>query len=106
MSAATAVGAGEIRGRHPCGLHRFVRGFVLGTVALNLAIIAYGAISSSNAFRDACWGLVAWEAIVSAVAQLTLTKGPESKRGFLRQSSTRKAGPRRDPPWNSRLSRY
>jgi hypothetical protein len=60
---------------HPCGLHRFVRGFVLGTAAVDLAIIAYGAINSSNAFRDAGWGLVASVPVVAAVAQHGVGEG-------------------------------
>jgi signal transduction histidine kinase len=48
-----------------------VRGFVLGTVALDLAIITYGAINS-DVFRDAGWGLVAWAAVVAVVGAASL----------------------------------
>ena len=67
MSATTAVGAGGIRGRPPMRTAPIVRGLVLGTVAIDLAIIAYGAITSSEVFRDAGWGLVAWVAVVAVV---------------------------------------
>ena len=72
MSATSAVGAGRIRGRPPMRTAPIVRGFVLGTVALDLAIIAYGAITSSDAFRDAGWGLVAWAAVVAVVGAASL----------------------------------
>jgi signal transduction histidine kinase len=72
MSATTAVGAGGIRGRPPMRTAPIVRGFVLGTVALDLAIIAYGAISSSDTFRGAGWDLVAWAAVVAVVGAASL----------------------------------
>jgi hypothetical protein len=72
MSATTAVGAGEIRGRPPMRTAPIVRGFVLGTVALDLAIIAYGALNSSDVFRDAGWGLVAWVAVVAVIGAASL----------------------------------
>ncbi len=73
MSATSAVGAGGIRGRPPRRTAPIVRGFVLGTVALDLAIIAYGAISSVGTFRDAGWGLFAWAAVVAAVGAASLS---------------------------------
>jgi hypothetical protein len=60
MAATTAVGTGEVRRRPPPGTAPIVRGFVLGTVVLDLAILTYGAITSSDGFRDAGWGLAAW----------------------------------------------
>ena len=72
MSVTTAVGAGGIRGHPPLRTAPIVRGFVLGTVALDLAIIAYGAIASSEGFRDAGWGLIAWAAVVAAVGAASL----------------------------------
>jgi hypothetical protein len=76
-----------------------VRGFVLGTAAVDLAIIAYGAINSSNAFRDAGWGLVAWVAVVAAVAQHGAGEGTRipSEASFDNRVGERRA-PRRDPP--------
>lgn len=70
--SATAVGAEGVRRRPPPGTAPIVRGFVLGTVALDIAIIAYGAISSNSGFRDAGWGLVAWAAVVAAVGAASL----------------------------------
>src|SRR6185295_968886 len=40
---------------------------------LDLAIIAYGVVNSSDAFRDAGWGLVAWVAVVAAVGAVSLS---------------------------------
>ncbi len=72
MSATTAVGAGEVRRRPPPGTAPIVRGFVLGTVALDLVILALGAFSSSGGFRDAGWGLIPWVAVVAAVGAASL----------------------------------
>jgi len=44
-----------------------VRGFVLGTVALDLAILVFGALVSGDAFREAGWGLLPWVLVVAAV---------------------------------------
>jgi signal transduction histidine kinase len=72
MSATTAVGARDARRRPPPGTAPIVRGFVLGIVALDLAILAYGGISSGDGFRDAGWDLVAWIAVVAAVGAASL----------------------------------
>jgi hypothetical protein len=45
---------------------------VLGTVLLDLAILTYGAITSSDGFRDAGWGLAAWVVVVAAVGAASL----------------------------------
>jgi signal transduction histidine kinase len=72
MAATTAVGAGDVRRRPPPGTAPIVRGFVLGTVLLDLAILTYGAITSSDGFRDAGWGLAAWVVVVAAVGAASL----------------------------------
>ena len=72
LSATTAVGAGEVRRRPPPGTAPIVRGFVLGTVLLDLAILTYGAITSGEGFRDAGWGLAAWVVVVAAVGAASL----------------------------------
>jgi signal transduction histidine kinase len=72
MSSTTAVDADGVRGGPPMRTAPIVRGVVLGTVALDLAIIAYGAVSSSDAFRDAGWGLVAWAVVVAVVGAASL----------------------------------
>jgi signal transduction histidine kinase len=44
-----------------------VRGFVLGTVALDLAILVYGVLVGGDAFREAGWGLIPWLLVVAAI---------------------------------------
>jgi hypothetical protein len=66
MSATTAAGASGIRQRPP-GMAPVVRGFILGTVTLDLAILIYGALVSGDAFREAGWGLIPWILVVAAV---------------------------------------
>jgi signal transduction histidine kinase len=65
MSAAAAR-AGSIRQRPP-GLAPVVRGFILGTVAVDLAILVGGALVGGDAFREAGWGLLPWVLVVAAV---------------------------------------
>jgi hypothetical protein len=72
MAATTAVGAGGVRRRPPPATAPMVRGFVLGTVLLDLAILTYGAITSSDGFRDAGWGLAAWAVVVAAVGAASI----------------------------------
>jgi signal transduction histidine kinase len=73
MSVTSAISAGGIRGRPPMRTAPIVRGFVLGTVTLDLAILAYGAVTSVDTFRDAGLGLVAWAAVVAAVGVASLS---------------------------------
>jgi hypothetical protein len=44
-----------------------VRGFILGTVALDLAVLVYGTLVGGDAFREAGWGLLPWLLVVAAV---------------------------------------
>ncbi|MGA9161669.1 MAG: ATP-binding protein [Actinomycetota bacterium] len=44
----------------------------MGTVVLDVAILTYGAFSSSGGFREAGWGLLAWVAVVAAVGAASL----------------------------------
>jgi hypothetical protein len=43
------------------------RGFILGTVTLDLAILVYGVLVGGDAFREAGWGLIPWVLVVAAV---------------------------------------
>lgn len=65
MSAA-AAGARGVRQRPP-GMAPVVRGFILGTVTLDLAILVIGVLVSGDAFREAGWGLIPWLLVVAAV---------------------------------------
>lgn len=66
MSATTAFGAGKSR-RPPTREPLLVRGFVLGTIALDIAILAAGAVASREAFVHPGWDLIAWIAVVAAI---------------------------------------
>jgi hypothetical protein len=65
MSVA-AAGASGIRQRPP-GMAPVARGFILGIVTLDLAILVAGATVGGDAFPEAGWGLVPWILVVAAV---------------------------------------
>ena len=66
MSAMTSAGAPSVR-RQPGGMARVVRGFILGTLVLDLGILTYGAVVAGDPFLEAGWGLVPWVLVVAAV---------------------------------------
>lgn len=66
MSPTTAAGNGGVR-RPPSGMSPAVRGFILGTVALDFAILCYGFVVAGSDFGAAGWGLIPWVFAVAAV---------------------------------------
>jgi signal transduction histidine kinase len=65
MSATTAD-AESIR-RPPHEMAPVVKGFVLGTLLLDIGILVYGAVVAGDPFLEAGWNLIPWVLVVAAV---------------------------------------